>query len=185
MFPSFVQYPTNCRFEGQDDDEKIILLLRAHPITNLSWIIPALLVALVPIFLPKLLQILNTALPSIPSQFIWALIIINYLVVLVIIFEGFLFWYFNVHILTNKRIVDIDFHSMLYKNVDLAPLINIQEANSHVKGIFGLIFHFGDVFIQTAGAKIAVDFYKVPRPHEVADIIMDQAHKMQGGDRGS
>ncbi len=183
MFSSYIENPQNCHFEGQDSDEEIILLLRAHPITNLSWIIPAFLISLTPFFLPKLLQTVSTALPAIPAQFIWSLIIINYLVVLIIIFEGFLFWYFNVHILTSKRVVDFDFHSLLYKNVDLAPLNNIQEANSHIKGILGVIFHFGDVFIQTAGARVAIDFYNVPHPHQVADLIMDQVHK--GGSGGS
>lgn len=181
MFSSYIENPTNCRFEGQDKEEKIILLLRAHPITNLSWFIPALLIALLPFFVPPVLRIIGNILPSIPPPFISALVIINYLVVLVVVFEGFLYWYFNVYIVTDKNIVDIDFHSILFKNVDIAPLRSVQEANSSMGGILRAIFHFGDVFIQTAGAKVQIDFHGVPNPHQVADIIMDQAHKTPGG----
>lgn len=180
MFPSYVENPKDCHFEGQDQDEKILLLLRAHPVTNLPWIILAILLSLLPFFLPLFIGLAGLQFGDIPRQAIMLAVIINYLFVLIVVFEGFLSWYFNVHIMTDKRIVDFDFHSLLYKNVDLAPLHNIQEANSHVKGLFGSIFHFGDVFIQTAGARVAIDFYNVPQPHKVSDKIMDEVDKIKG-----
>lgn len=185
MFSSYVENPTNIRFEGEDADERILLLLRAHPITNLSWILSAGTLALFPFFVPSIFLLLEINLSLIPQIYINALLIINYLLVLVIIFEGFLQWYFNVSILTNKRIVDVDFISLLRKNIDLAPLSQIQEANSSSGGLLPMIFHYGDVFVQTAGARVAIDFHNVPEPHKVADRIMDEAHKITGVKNGS
>ncbi|MBI4036548.1 hypothetical protein HY386_01545 [Candidatus Daviesbacteria bacterium] len=182
MFPSYLENPRNCRFQGQDSDEVIILLLRAHPITNLSWIIPAVLVFLLPFFLPQLALYLGFNLfTSLPDTFLSSFLIINYLLVLVIVFEGFLGWYFNVNILTNKKLVDIDFHSLLFSGMDITLLASVQEANPKVAGLMGVIFHFGDVMVQTAGARVEIDFPRVPNPNRVADIIMDEAHKAQGG----
>lgn len=177
MFSAYLENPTNCFFEGQDSDENIILLLRAHIITNLSWIIPAALLVSLPYYLPKFISFAGFSLKGLPETFTTAFLIINYLLVLVISFEGFLNWYFNVNIVTNKRIVDIDFHSILFRNVDLAPLSSIQEASGQVGGLLGIIFNFGDVFIQTAGARVSLDFHNVPNPTKVADIIMDSAGK--------
>lgn len=184
MFSSYAENPQNCRFEGQDEEEKILLLLRAHPITNLSWIIPAVLLFLAPFFILDLLSLLNLDLSALPRQFGIIFLIINYLLVLIIAFEGFLHWYFNVYIVTTKNIVDVDFHSLLFKNIDVAPLRNIEDTSSSMGGILNSIFHYGHVFIQTAGATKNIDFHSVPRPHHVADFILDEAHKLYGrGDR--
>ena len=180
MFPSYVESPTHYRFEGQDPQEKILLLLRAHPITNLKWIIPAILLFFFPFLLPIALGFLNIDLSPLPQAFELAFSIINYLIVLVIIFEGYLGWYFNVYIVTDKNIIDVDFNSLLYKNIDVAPLRNIEDTSSSIGGILQVIFHYGNVFIQTAGASRNIDFLDVPRPHQVADFILDETHKIHG-----
>lgn len=180
MFPSFIRHPQNCRYQGQDEDEEIVLLLRAHPITNLGWVLFALFLFLIPFLLPKLVPFLNFDLSFVPDNFWLVFLIINYLIVLAVVFEGFLGWYFNVQILTNKKIVDIDFHSLLSKSVDVALLRDVQEATSHLAGIVGIIFHFGDVFIKTAVATESIDLRNVPHPDLVSDIIMDEALKARG-----
>lgn len=179
MLSSYVENPTNCRFEGQDPQEKILLLLRAHPVTNLKWIIPAILLFFVPPFLPQMVQFLNLPL-ALPQSFELVLLIINYLLILTIVLEGFLEWYFNVYIVTDKNIIDVDFHSIIYKNIDVAPLRNIEDTSSSTGGVFQSIFHYGNVFIQTAGASRNIDFLSVPKPHRVADFILDEAHKIYG-----
>lgn len=179
MFPAYIENPTNYRFEGQDPNEKILLLLRAHPITNLKWIIPAILLILVPFFIPAAFSLVNFD-SQLPQSFAIVFLIINYLLVLTIVFEGFLFWYFNVYIVTDKNIIDVDFHSILFKNIDVAPLRNIEDTSSSMGGILSSIFHFGHVFIQTAGTSRNIDFIDVPKPHAVADFILDEAHKLYG-----
>lgn len=184
MFSSYVQNPTDCRFEGQDPDEKILLLLRAHPITNISWIVLALILFLLPFGLPiisKLLLSIGFDLSLVPERILTSFIIIDYLLVLVTVFEGFLYWYFNVCLVTNQKVVDFDFESVLYKGVDLAPLAKIEEADSSVAGIIGTIFNFGSVSVQTAGENVAIKMKNVPQPDHVADLIVDLSRK--GGER--
>lgn len=180
MFSSYLEHPTNFRFEGQDPEEKILLVLRAHPITNLSWIVLAVLLFLAPFFTPLVLSVFDLSLSIIPATFTIIFLVINYLLVLLISFEGFLHWYFNVYIVTEKNIVDVDFHSLLFKNIDVAPLRNIEDTSSSMGGILNSIFHYGNVFIQTAGATKNIDFHSVPRPHHVADFILDETHKIHG-----
>lgn len=180
MFPSYIENPQNCRFEGQDPQEKILLLLRAHPITNLSWIIPAFLLIIFPFFIPFILSLLKLDLSFVPPLYGLAFIVINYLMVSVIVFEGFLNWYFNVYIVTSKNIIDVDFFSILFKNIDMAPLTNVEDVSSSMGGLVQSIFHFGNVFVQTAGATKNIDFVDVPLPHKVADFILDESHKQKG-----
>lgn len=177
MFASYIVHPQNCRFEGQDPEEKILLLLRAHPITNIPWILFSIFVFFLPLLVPKVANLLNFDLSLIPPNFTLIYLIINYLVVLIIVFEGFLNWYFNASLITNEKIVDIDFEHLLYKGVDLAPLVKIEEADSVTAGILGTIFNFGDVKVQTAGAQVAIEMKKIPKPSTVADLILDLAKK--------
>ena len=182
MFPAYVENPLNCRFEGQDADEKILLLLRAHPITNLKWIIPSFVLFFAPFFVPGILSAIDLAI-NLPETYGVVFLIINYLLILTLVFEGFLHWYFNVYIVTQKNIIDVDFHSILFKNIDVAPLRNIEDTSSSMGGILSSIFHYGDVFIQTAGNTKNIDLHSVSRPHHVADFILDEAHKIYGRGR--
>lgn len=177
MFPSYVENPQNCRFEGQDLEEKILLLLRAHPITNFPWIFFALLLFILPLIIPDITSYLGVNLISIPGTYLTILLIINYLLVLIIVFEGFLYWYFNITLITDQKVIDIDFEPILYKGVELAPLSKIEETDSTTTGIFGTFFHFGNVAVQTAGAKVAIEMINIPKPALVADLILDLARK--------
>lgn len=176
MFPAFLENPTNLFFEGQDTDEKIFLLIRAHPITNLPWILLAVFVFLIPFIVPIVAPFLNLNLQDIPEIYLIALTVIDFLFVLIIVFEGFLGWYFNVNMVTSKRIYDIDFHAILLKNIDQAPLSSIEQADSSQGGVFGLVFNFGNVSIQTAGAKVSITMHKVPNAAYIADFILDLSH---------
>ena len=179
MFPAFLENPTNCFFEGQDQNENILLLVRAHPITNLTWVILAIFVFLIPFIVPIATPFLNVNLQAVPDIYLIALTVVDYLFVLIITFEGFLSWYFNVTIVTNKRVYDIDFHAILLKNVNLAPLENIEETDSSQGGVFGLIFNYGNVTVQTAGANIAVTMKNVPNAAYIADFILDLSQEVQ------
>ncbi len=184
MFPSYVENPQDLRFEGQDSGEQILLLLRAHPITNLKWIIPAFLLFFLPFFINLILSMASLPTDVIPESFSLVFLLFNFLLIMVISFEGFLYWYFNVYIVTNKNIIDVDFHSILYKNIDVAPLRNIEDTSSSMGGILSSIFHYGHVYIQTAGAAKNIDLLDVPRPHHVADFILDETHKIHNPHSG-
>ncbi len=173
MFSAYIERPTNCRFEGQDPGEKILLLLRAHPITNLSWMLLSILIFFIPFAVFKIAPLVGFNLSLFPQTYQSAGIIINYLLVLIIVFEGFLNWYFNVTLITNEKIIDMDFEHLLYKAVDLAPLPKIEETDSVTAGMLGTIFNFGNVKVQTAGATIAIEMHNIPRPSIVADMILD------------
>lgn len=173
MFSAYIERPTSCRFEGQDPGEKILLLLRAHPITNLPWITLAVFVFAVPFIVPIAAFYTGFTLTLIPQSFLVTGLIINYLLVLVITFEGFLGWFFNATLITNEKVVDIDFEHLLYKAVDLAPLSKIEETDSVTAGIIGTVFNFGNVSVQTAGAKVAIEMQNIPHPARVADMILD------------
>ena len=163
---SYMVKPPGVQFETQDRKEKIVLLLRRHFLTNLSWIVVAILMLLLPMafwFLP----LAN----FLPLRFQIVLILMWYMFVAVFVFENFLTWYYNVYIVTDERIVDVDFYSLIYKKVSQAKIDNIQDVTFVMGGLARSMMNFGDVFIQTAGEQREFDFNDVPRPDVVAKLI--------------
>ncbi|MBI2641630.1 hypothetical protein HYW87_03490 [Candidatus Roizmanbacteria bacterium] len=153
------------RFESQHTREEVILVLRAHPVTQLPWIINSIVFLIV-------LIILNFFLPSVlnPAQIFFANVF-GFAVIFAYIWFNFLGWFFNVGIITNERIIDVDFHSVLYKEVTEAQLGKVEDVTAKSGGFFASVFNYGNVFVQTAGTEVNIEFYNVPKPSEVTKII--------------
>jgi len=166
-FSSLIVSPSsNVKFETQDFEEEILLIIRAHWITN----VPRFLLALIIFFAPVVLRsfpLLN----SFPVRFQIIFVVIWYLILLMFVFEKFLSWFFNLTIITDERIVDVDFVNLTTKKVSDAELDKIQDVSFTNTGVFGTIFNYGDVRVQTAAETAEFIFEKVPHPGDVAKIL--------------
>jgi len=166
LFSAFVPKPRNLRFETQEKKEKIVLLLRRHPITNVPWILLVILLAFAPFFIKALVS-----LDFIPGNYQFILFLCWYLFTFAFAFEKFLTWFFNVSILTDERVIDIDFPTLLYRDITEAKIDRIQDVNIKTGGYVRSLFNFGDVLIQTAGAVPEICFEAVPDPQRVSQVI--------------
>jgi len=162
---SFAVGPERVRFETQEEEEPVILMMRQHPITNLGWILMALLL----LWLPTLFSFLPFAM--MPGRFQVMTIVGWYLMVLAYIVERFLYWFFNVYIITDERVVDVDFYGLLYRDLTVAKLDKIQDINFTQAGSFAAIFNYGNIYIQTAAERTRFEFMKVPNPAKVVEIL--------------
>ncbi len=176
LFPSIFHNPEKIRFIEQEKNENIILFLRQHPIVNVPWILIALLITLVPVFAIQLDTNFNTHFfINIPQNILIGSIIVYYMIVLAYVIENFIFWYFNIYIVTNLHLVDVDFESLLSRTILEISTSDIQGASASITGIFASLFNFGDVLVKTAAEKQTISFIKVPRPDFVADVVNDLA----------
>lgn len=163
---SFIPKPSQIFFDSQARDEKVILLLRKSLITQIPWVIMAVLL----IFAPILFGAVGL-LSFLPARFEVAGIIVWYLLVTGYILESFLSWFFNVYIITDERIIDVDFLSLIYKNVSAAKIDNIEDVTTESGGAVRSLFNFGTVKIQTASANAELEFEDVPQPAKVTRLI--------------
>jgi len=157
---------SDIHFDTQEPEEEILIILRAHWLTNIPWVLIAILLFFAPMvlsFFPLLI--------SFPPNFRLMFVIIWYLVVLMYIFERFLSWFFNMAIITDERIIDIDFINLTTKKVSDADLDKIQDVSFTNMGAIGTIFNFGDVLVQTASEITEFNFEKVPDPALVATVL--------------
>jgi len=170
---AYCVYPGS-RFITQQQDEEIVLLLRAHPVTLLPW----MLLALFMLLLPSL--ILSTgAFADVPGKFIFVARLVWYLMTLMYAFEKFLYWFYSVFIVTNERLVDIDFENLITREITYANLNHIEEPAMISRGIFRSIFHFGDVLVTTASEMPTVEGLAVPYPDKVVEIISRLSEELE------
>jgi len=163
---AFLALPEKVKFETQEKKEEIILLLRRHWVTNLAWIFLALLMIFAPLSL-KTLPLLE----SLPPRFRLVAVVMWYLFILGFVFEKFLSWFFNVFIITDERIIDVDFYSLVYREICQAKIDKIQDITYKSGGLLKAIFDYGDVYIQTAGEIQQLEFESIPQPVKVVKIL--------------
>lgn len=170
--------PRDVEFENQLEEEKVILLLRAHWFTNLRWVIAALFLGFLPILVTSILGYYSPAILEIlPSKYQNTLLILWYMVVFGFIFEQFLMWYFNVYLVTNRRLIDVDFVGLSYKEISETEITKIQDSTYRVQGFLPTFMNYGDILVQTAGEKENIEFMNIPSPAFVHTTITSLVHR--------
>jgi membrane protein YdbS with pleckstrin-like domain len=174
LWSSFVVNP-NLSFQSQHDQEEVILLGRRHPITNLGWlslVCIGLFVPMVWVEFPFFAVLTEVTLTKI--TILWYLSIIFYVIM------NFLMWFYNVYIVTDERLIDVDFAGLLNKTVNIAELEKLEDVNYTQNGLMDSLFNMGDVIVQTAseqktqdasGELSAFTFEKIASPDMVAQVI--------------
>lgn len=80
-------------------------------------------------------------------------------------------WYYNMCVLTDRRIIDVDQRGFLERVVSEVLFTKIQDVSYRVKGFFPTIFHYGTVIVQTAGNSTNVELRAMKNPERIADLI--------------
>jgi len=177
---SFCYYPKHVNFIGTDSQEKIILILRRHPITNLPWLTTAFFMILAPFIVSFIPQIQNAPFGyQVVGMMTW------YLITLAFMIEQFLSWFFNVHIVTDERVFDVDFVHLVHREITDANIDQIQDVTARMGGVIRTMFNYGDVLIQTAAEMPMIEYHGVPRPDKVTRIlrelrVQEETEKIEG-----
>ena len=175
-FSSSLVMPKVLTFAEKNEDEIILIALRSHWFTNVSWIITSIIM----FFVPTIFKYIPTQLFTGNLQII--IFLSWYIMIFAYSFEQFLSWYFDLYLITNHRVVDIDFNNLLDKKFSEADLSKIQDVTSRVSGVSQTFFNYGTVLIQTAAEKNVIVFDKVPQPDKVVKVLQDLRHLAENND---
>jgi uncharacterized membrane protein YdbT with pleckstrin-like domain len=165
---SYCYFPSNIRFVAKDSNERIVLFLRRHPITNLGWILISILMFSAPMVLSSF-----PLLSFLPENFQLVAVLGWYMISIAFAFESFLNWFFSVYIVTDERIFDVDFINLIYREISEANIDQIQDVTTRMGGVIRTMFNYGDVYIQTASEIPRIEFEAVPHPDQVAKILRE------------
>lgn len=170
FFSQIVEHPDNIRFATQEKDEHVYLVLRAHMIANLPWIGLSLIFILIPLVgYPILASLFPFFSLHISTQII--ILVSYYIMVFGYIFVNFTLWYFHTAIVTNKKVIDIDIHGILSKDIVEAQLSSILDVGYTQVGVFQSLLNYGDVTLQTETRLQNLEMLKAPNPSKVVRMI--------------
>lgn len=165
-FRSYMPKPQRTAFDTQTSEEKIILLLRPHPITLLKKAVLIVAALLFPIVVGS-----GWLQEFFPPSYVFAMGLGWYMLTFSFALETFLVWFFSVFLITDERVIDVDFVSLLFKDVSSAKTDVIQDISSKTAGFLASIVDYGTVYIQTAGEAPEIQFENVPHPAKVAALL--------------
>jgi len=82
-------------------------------------------------------------------------------------------WFFHVNIVTDERIIEVDFVNLIYREITDANIDQIQDVTVEMGGGIRTYFNYGDLIIQTAAEIPKIDFEAVPKPDMVAKVLRE------------
>lgn len=83
----------------------------------------------------------------------------------------YLVWLLNVYIVSDKRIISINYKTLLNKTVLESPLDRILNVSFSVKGFWQALFQYGSVEVQAAGLSQPIILKNVSEPSKVKDFL--------------
>jgi hypothetical protein len=173
LLTAYCLRPHGVSFVNQEPDEAILLFLRRHFLTNAPWLISTVLLFLIPPFFFITAPLANLSLSIVPGGLIISLTLFYYLIILGYAFSNFISWFYNVGIVTQKRIMDLDATNILSHNSATATFNEIVDVKFTQRGFFQSFFNYGDIHIQTEAFHANFEFMAAANPTQVADIISD------------
>ncbi len=165
-------------FEGQKENEKIIVFTRRHWLVLFSPIFSGLLASLLPFIVIIIsAQLLIKYNLSTLFTLLWAayLMMIWYYIFYKLTMHSLDTW-----IVTTERIIDISQIGLFRRKVSELHLTSIEDISVNTNGFIQSHFDFGNLEIQTAARTQRFLFEEIPDPIKVKDKIMNAAMKHNG-----
>ena len=151
-------------FVGQHQDEEVEFVFRRHLLdAKRGFIFFAICIALS--FIP-----LNLIPDRSLGFWVWLGIC---LIGLIGLLYAWPLWYFSVYIVTNQRIRQVSQRGFFKRTVVDLGLDKIQSISYEVPGIFGGIFGYGTLLIQTQVGDMTIEMVKSPEKiyNRLQDVI--------------
>ncbi len=170
-------------FPGHNDNEPVFIFVRSHPLA----FVPYLLICLIMDVVAGVLIAGSMAIKSdlTPIMFNTSLAASGLFALFAIVFSliAFIDFYFDIQIVTDRRIVDVNQNRLFDRELAELNLEDVEDVSIKISGTLPTLFNYGDVIIQTAGERMNFHFQHVPRPREIASIISDLAEQVKRGDQ--
>jgi len=173
LFSAFRKNPDGITFRDQEGEETILLFIRHSFITNVRWILAGIFLLILPILISLSLGFFQNPLPSLSNKYYLMIGFFYYLFVATYFYINFITWHFNIALVTDKRIIDINFSNLVYKDIAATKLNLVQDVSFAQIGAIRTFFDYGDVLVQTAGTLDNFTFESAPQPENIVHIIED------------
>lgn len=147
------------------DDEQLITMVRKYFFVFSGQLIIGIVFIIASFFF--LYPLFNWGWWGVLGFFLILLIGVFLIIKVVFVFS------FNVFIITDQRIIDVDQRGFFDRIVSETTYEKIQDVSFRIKGMMQTILHYGSVVIQTAGNQANIELHGVKDPEQIHQIIVD------------
>lgn len=154
------------------EGEEIAEVVRQYPLSLFWQIIFAFILVILPFFLMFLLLSWGSI-----GLFLFAFLLAVALFYSLKVFNN---WYFNIFIITNYRIIDIDQKKFFDKTVSGITYDKIQDISYHQKGLGQTLFKYGSVQLQLVNANTKIKLEKIYQPEKVQQLLTEMQRYYKG-----
>lgn len=156
-------------------NERMVFLLRRHPITVLPLVIVTMILLVSPFAISAYTHTFRTELLEDPLTLVPFVIVgsIFFVFAWLFLFQYFLDYYLDTWIVTTKRIINIQQAGLFNRTISELRLYRVQDVTASVEGFWGTLFGYGNVEIQTAGEKLRFLFEQVRKPNDISKQILE------------
>lgn len=99
----------------------------------------------------------------------WAILVLGIFALV----KTLIVWRLTAVVITNKRVIDFDQHSLFMRQISEAPFANIQDISLEQKGFWAMVLNFGTIKIQTAGAQNVLELQFIRHPRRAQELLVD------------
>ncbi len=177
-------------FSGQKADKNIINNLRRHPLAFLTWmlVISGLIISLiiplwifrdnikilfsqetVTLHLLNIVQIYEGSYLHLTIMFVSSYILFIFALSL----TAWMNYYLDITTITSTHLTNIRHTGLFNRQVAEQSLTRVQDVSSRMRGLLQTYFRFGTVYVETAGESPNFKMVNIPRPHKIANTIME------------
>ena len=168
-----VEGKQDIQFEGQRPGEDVLFVFRRHIIAMrkgfYGLLVPFAISSIPPLIWQDKLELFLLPIGGL----VLGLLIFSY---------HFIIWYFTVYIVTNDRIRQVTQRGLFGKDIVELRLSKIQNISYNIPGLFGEIFKFGTIVIQTFVGDLVIN--NVEHPDATYNKLQDAVHALTETDAG-
>lgn len=158
-------------FDLKEENERIIVVLRRHPLPIVLRGFVAVVLSSVPFFVFPItaswLSYHELGEVFLFLSSVWLLLLWSGF------FYAFTMYLLDVWIVSDRRIIDSNQHAFFMRTVAEMRLERVQDISVDIHGVIQTFFNFGNLEVQTAGTVEKFKFIQIPQPLVVKDLIMN------------
>ena len=160
--------------------EKIALILRRHKLYYIKYLLVLTILLAIPILAYFTLRYFLSGLVQ-DSNFNIIFVLTTSIYLCFVILLSFISWlnyYLDVWVITSYRLIEYEQKSLFHRETSELNLTSIQDIMVQIKGILPSLFHFGTIYIQTAGTTERFIFKDSPHPEQTKKTITDLQNRI-------
>ena len=168
-------------FPGQREDEIIFVYSHHHLFRIIPFLVICIILYAVPVVAVMIMGISGVTLMTEGKDIAALLAGLYWLIVSFVFMVSWIGYYYDLYIVTDRRIISIDQHRLFSRNIKEISFEAIQDVDTVAHNFWQVQFNYGDIIVRTSADNTSFPLKDIPSPKKVAFFITDLLEQTRKG----